>query len=105
MLGGAVVASESVDSALDEDKSEFAVLILSVSLQVLSNVHCLLDEVVKVFWDLGSEAVLLQDSEDLVSSDSLDLGDSVVVSEDDTYLRGRGSLLGELNNLFNQFIC
>ena len=94
-----------MDSALDEDKSEFAVLILSVSLQVLSNVHCLLDEVVKVFWDLWSEAVLLQDSEDLVSSDSLNLGDTVVVSEDDTDLRWRGALPGELNNLFDQFIC
>ena len=105
LLGGSVVASKSVDSALDEDEAEFAVLILSVSLQVLPNVHGLLDQVVEVLGDLRSETVLLQDSEDLVSGDSLNLRNTVVVSEDDTDLRGRGALLGELNNLFDQFIC
>ena len=93
-----------MDSALDENESELAVLILSVSLQVLSNVDSLLDQVVEVLWDLRSEAVLLQDSEDLVAGDSLNLGNTVVVSKDDTNLRGRGALLGELNNLFDQFI-
>ena len=93
-----------MDSALDEDEAELAVLILSVSLQVLPNVHGLLDQVVEVLGDLRSETVLLQDSEDLVSSDSLNLRNTVVVSEDDTDLRGGGALLGELNNLFDQFI-
>ncbi len=104
LLGRSVVASESVDSAFDENESELAVLVLSVSLQVLSNVDSLLDQVVEIFGNLGGESVLLQDSEDLVSSDTLDLGDAVVVSKDDTDLRGRGALLGELNNLFNQFV-
>ena len=94
-----------MDSALDEDEAELAILILSVSLQVLPNVHGFLDQVVEVLGDLRSETVLLQDSEDLVSSDSLNLRNTVVVSEDDTDLRGRGALLGELNNLFDQFIC
>ena len=94
-----------MDSALDEDEAELAVLILSVSLQVLPNVHGLLDQVIEVLGDLRSETVLLQDSEDLVSSDSLNLRNTVVVSEDDTDLRGGGALLGELNNLFDQFIC
>ena len=94
-----------MDSALDEDESELAVLVLSVSLQVLSNVDSLLDQVVEVLGDLRGETVLLQDSEDLVSGDSLNLRNTVVVSEDDTDLRGGGALLGELNNLFDQFIC
>ncbi len=105
LLGGSVVASQSVNSALDEDESELAVLILSVSLQVLPNVDSLLDEVVEVLGNFGSETVLLQDSENLVTSNTLNLGDTVVVSEDDTDLRRRGALLGELNNLFDQFIC
>ena len=93
-----------MDSALDENESELAVLILSVSLQVLPHVDCLLDQVVEILGDLGGETVLLQDSENLVTGDSLDLRDTVVVSEDDTNLRGGGALLGELNNLFDQFI-
>jgi hypothetical protein len=72
---------------------------------VLPHVDCLLDQVVEILGDLGGETVLLQDSEDFVSSDSLNLRNTVVVSEDDTDLRGRGALLGELNNLFDQFIC
>ena len=94
-----------MNSALDEDEAELTVLILSVSLQVLPNVHGLLDQVIKVLGNFRSETVLLQDSEDLVSGDSLNLGNTVVVSKDDTDLRGRGALLGELNNLFDQFIC
>ena len=94
-----------MDSALNEDEAEFAILILSVSLQVLPNVHGLLDQVVEVLGNFGGKTVLLQDSEDLVSSDSLNLRNTVVVSEDDTDLRWRGALPGELNNLFNQFIC
>ena len=93
-----------MDSALDENESELAVLILSVSLQVLPHVDCLLDQVVEVLGDFGGEPVLLQDSEDLVTGDSLNLGNTVVISKDDTNLRGRGALLGELNNLFNQFV-
>ena len=94
-----------MDSALNENESELAVLILSVSLQVLPHVDCLLDQVVEILGDLRGEPVLLQDSEDLVTSDSLNLRNTVVVSEDDTDLRGGGALLGELNNLFDQFIC
>ena len=94
-----------MDSALNEDEAELAILILSVSLQMLPNVHGLLDQVVEVLGNFRGETVLLQDSEDLVSSDSLNLGDTVVVSEDDTDLRWRGALPGELNNLFDQFIC
>ena len=93
-----------MDSALDEDESELAILILSISFQVLPDVDSLLDEVVEVLGDAGSEAVLLEDSENLVSGNTLDLGDAVVVSEDDTDLRGRGALLGELNNLFYQLV-
>ena len=93
-----------MDSALDENESELAVLILSVSLQVLPNVHCLLDQVVEVLGNLRSEAVLLQDSEDLVSGNSLNLWDAVVVTKEDTDLRRGSSLLCELNDLLNKIV-
>jgi len=93
-----------VDSAFDEDESELAVLILSVSLQMLPDVDCLLDKMVQVFGDLGGEAVLLQDSQDLVTSDSLNLGDAVVVTEGHTDLGRGGALSGQLNNMIDQFV-
>ena len=57
-----------MDSGFDENESELSVLILSVSLQVLSDVDCLLDEVVEVLWNFGGKSVLLEDSEDLLTS-------------------------------------
>jgi hypothetical protein len=47
---------------------------------MLPDVDSLLDEVVEILWNFGGETVFLQDSEDLASSDALNLGDSVVVS-------------------------
>ena len=75
-----------MDSALNENESELGVLILSVSLQVLPNVDGLLDEVVEILRNVSSESVLLQDSEDLAAGDSLNLGDTVAISEDNTDL-------------------
>lgn len=94
MLDSSVVASESVDSALDEDKSELSVLVLSVLLQMFPHIDGLLDEVVEVLWELGSQSVLLQDSEDLIASDTFDLRNTIVISEDNTDLRWRATLLG-----------
>ena len=71
---------------------------------MLSDVDSLLDELVEIFGDLRSQAVFLQDSQDLISSDTLDLRNTIVVSEDDTNLRGSSSLLGQLDDLFDQFI-
>lgn len=94
MLDSSVVASESVDSALDEDKSELSVLVLSVLLQMFPHIHGLLDQVVEVLGELGSQSVLLQDSEDLIASDTFDLRNTIVISEDNTDLRWRATLLG-----------
>ena len=93
-----------MDSALDEDESELSVLVLSVPLQVLSHVDSLLDKLVEVLGNLRGEAILLQDSEDLVSGNSLYLWDAVVVTEEDTDLRRGSSLLCELNDLLNKLV-
>ena len=104
MLCLSVISGKSVDSALDKNESEFSVLILSVLLHVLSHVDGLLDEMVEVLGDLGSESVLLQDSEDLIACHSLDLGDTVVVSEHNTDLGGGAALLGELHDLLHEVV-
>ncbi len=69
-----------MNSAFNKNESELAILILSISLKMLPDVDSLLDEVVEILWNFGGETVFLQDSEDLASSDALNLGDSVVVS-------------------------
>ena len=62
---------------------------------MLPDLDGLLDEHVKVLWNIGGQAVGLEDAEDLLTGDGGDLGDSTVVTEGDADL-GRGhSLLGE----------
>jgi hypothetical protein len=50
-----VVSRKTVDSRLDQNKTELRVLVLSVLLQVLSDGNSLLNEVVKVLRDLRSK--------------------------------------------------
>ena len=71
---------------------------------MLSDIDSLLDKMVKVFWDLWSEASLLQDSEDFASGNALHLRNSVAISESYTNLGWRGSLLCHFVNLLNEIV-
>ena len=88
-----------MDLGLDQDKPELGALVGPVALEVLAHVHRLLDEVVEVLRDLRGEAVELQDAEDLGASGALDLGDTLVVTEDDTDLRRGEALLRVLEDV------
>ena len=92
-LSVTVVASKSVNTRLNHNESELGGNILSELLQMLSDLDCLLDEAVEVLGNFGGETRLLQDSEDFASSDALDLGDAVAISESDTDLRWGETLL------------
>ena len=46
----------------------------------------------------------LQDTEDLVSGEETDLGDTVRVTEGDTNLRGRQTLAGELDDVLDNIL-
>lgn len=89
LAGGAVIASESVNSALNENETELGVLVLSVALQVLSDGDSLLDQHVEILRDGRSESGLLEDSDNLVTSDTLDLSHTVGITENDTDLTGK----------------
>lgn len=98
---GSVVSSQSVDSRLDQNQSELGVLVLSVSLQVLSDRDRLLDQEVQVLWDLWSQTVGFQDSQDLVTGNNLGLGDTVGISQKNTNLRRSQTLSGVLDNVLD----
>ena len=104
-LNVAVVAGESVDSALSHNESELGISVASALLQMLSDVHSLLDQVVEILGDLRSETVFLQDSEDFAASHTLDLGDTVAISKGDTDLGGGSSLLSELDHLLRDVVA
>ncbi len=100
LSGGSVVSRQSVDTRFDKNKTELGVLVLSVALQMLSDLDGLLDKHIKILRDLRGKSIGLQDSNNLLSSDGLDLGDSVGITKNDTNLGGGQSLLCELANVF-----
>jgi hypothetical protein len=104
LTGSLVVAGKTVDTGFNKNQTELGVLVLAVALQVLADGDSLLDELVQVFGDLRSETVGLQDTEDLVTSNTLDLRNAVGVTENDTNLRRRQTLLSELEDLFADFL-
>jgi len=93
-----------VDTRLDENQSELGVLVLSVSLKMLADSDGLLDQHVQILRDLWGEAVGFEDSENLVTSNHLNLGDTVRISEDDTDLRWSSTLLCELADLVDDLL-
>jgi len=93
-----------VDTGLDQNEAELGVLVLAVALKVLADSDSLLDQHVQVLRKIRGEAAGLEDTQDSVTSDNLDLGDSVGVTEDNTDLRRSGTLLGQLADLVNDLL-
>ena len=96
LTGALVVAAEAVDAGFDENQAELGVLVLVVALQMLADVHGLLDEAVQVLGQLRGEAVLLEETQHLVASHGLDLADSMGITQDNTDLRGGKALASKL---------
>ena len=98
LLGPSVVSGQSVDSAFDQNQPIFAILVLPVLLQVLSDAQGSLDHAVQIFRNLRSTSSLLQDSQDLSASEESDLGNSMLVSKQHSDLRWSQSLLSQLGD-------
>ena len=76
-----------MDSRLNKNQTEFAVLVLAVALQMLADGNSLLDQVVEILWDVWLQTKSLHDTEDFVAADETDLGHSMGITKDDTYSR------------------
>lgn len=105
MTGGLVVTGKTVNTGFDQDQTVLGVLVLAVTFHVLTDGNGLLDKMVQIFRDFRSKTVGLQDTDDLVTSDRLDLGNAMGVTEDKTNLSRGKTLLGvladEINNFFS----
>ena len=96
---GLVVPGQSVDPALNKNKTELGILVLPVTLKMLPDGHGLLDQVVAILWELRGHALALQDTQDLVTGDEADLGNTMTVPKDDTNLGRSQTLLSQLEDL------
>ncbi|KAG9796195.1 hypothetical protein KCU88_g435, partial [Aureobasidium melanogenum] len=87
---GLVVSAETVDSGFDKNETELGVLVLSVALEMLAD-----GDGLKVLRDFRGETYMSLSVSVLLTSDDLDLGDTMAVSKDNTDLRRSGTLSGE----------
>ena len=74
-----------MNTGLDQNEPELGIAVLAVALKMLANGNGLLDQEVQVLGQLGSESLLLEDAQHLVASDETDLGNTVRVSQNDTW--------------------
>lgn len=62
---------------------------------MLANGNSLLDEVVKIFTEIGGSAHSFHNSEDLASSDKSNLGHTMRISKDNTYTYNTKNMLDD----------
>jgi hypothetical protein len=63
-----------------------------------ANVHCLLYQTVDILGNLGSTSILLKETDDLLTSEELNAGNSFLISDSNTDLGRRHALLGHSND-------
>ena len=100
-----VITSKSVNSGFNENQSELAIFICTELLNMFANVYSLLDQVIKIFRNWRSNAVDLQNSKDLWSCYSFNLGDTILISKGNTDLRRSWTTFCHLDNLLNEIVC
>ena len=105
LVGALVVARKAVDARLNQNEVELGVLVLAVPLQMLANNDGLLDEMIHILGDRGSQAVGLEDANQLGACDALEATNSVRVTEDNTDLRRGQALLSELADLLADLLA
>ena len=88
-----------MNAAFNEDETELRISVLAALVEVLPHRHGLLHEEVQILRDGRSEALLLEDTQDLVASDHLYLWHTEAVPQRDADGRGRHTLLRQLANL------
>ena len=82
-----------MNAAFNEDETELRISVLAVLVEVLPHGLGLLHEEVQNFSDRRSEALLLEDTQDLDASDQLNLWHTEAVPQRDINERGRHTFL------------
>lgn len=69
-----------MNAGLNEDQPKLGIFVLAVSFEMLADGDSLLDQHVKVLGYLRCETIRLEDTQDFVTSDDLDLSNTVRIS-------------------------
>lgn len=93
-----------MNTGLDENETEFGILVFAVAFQMFSDGDGLLNEMVQVLWDFRGKTVALENTQDFGTRDTFDLSYAMTVSEDDTDLRRGHTLAGQLEYMFGNLL-
>ena len=75
-----------MDSALNQNESEFRVLVLPVLLKMLPHRYGLLHQHIKVLWNIRGQTILLEKTKNLASGNALHLRHAVRITKNNTDL-------------------
>lgn len=74
-----------MDTGFNQNKTEFTILILAVTFQMLADGNSLLDHVVQIFGDIGFKTDRFHDAQNLVAIDEANLSNTMGITKNDTY--------------------
>ena len=72
-----VVSSQTVNSWFNQNQAEFGISILTITFEMFSDGDCLLNKVIDIFWQIRSQTLGLEDSQNFVTSDEPNLGNTM----------------------------
>ena len=69
-----------MNTGFNKNQTEFSIHIFAVAFQMLADSNSFLDQLIKIFWDFWAQTVGFEDAKNLVTSDSLDLVNTLRIS-------------------------
>lgn len=73
-----------MDSWLNQNQTEFTILILAITLQMLADSNSLLDHMVQILRDVGFQANGFHDTQNFVTIDEAYLRNTMRITKNDT---------------------
>jgi hypothetical protein len=89
-----------MNTRFNQNKTELGIVILAVTLQMLTYRNSLLNKVVKILWNLWSQTIGLENTDNLVTSNEFNLTNTMLITKASANLRWSHTLLGIFHNLF-----
>lgn len=91
-----------MNSRLNKNQTELAVLVLAAAFQMLADGDSLLDQIVQILWDVWLQTKRFHDAQDFVTADETHLGHTMRITKDDTCCENTQNFFVKKNNKNNQ---
>lgn len=83
---GLVEAGQTMNTGLDQNQTEFAVGVLAIAFQMLSDGNGFLDQIVQILRDVRFQTDRFHDAQNFVAADKSHLCNTMRITQDDTFI-------------------